>query len=511
MVVEDEGKQGQDGFLLSEHKFAVNRLLAALAVQCAAQTADLLGLERSGRYNLEMAVEEGFINAVDHYSAVPGPGEHILLRFTVEPGKLVVSLREKGIPFSREAQEEPREILPGSLEELQQPGLGMRLMRGAMDGVCLISHGREGKELRLEKNLDPQRLPRAVLELLNPPVDRARRRTAVNPQVLLAREEDVPGVCRLAWRCYNYTQDSVLYIPDKLQHKLRSGEIVMFIAKSGDGSGGSEEIIYHLALKYADPALRVPEVGYAFSDPGWRCGDLTAQMGEAAYAHAKTCGDRGVFSRCISNHIYSQRGTQQLGSYPCSVHYGIAPEGMSHKVPGATAQEKGSTVNFYLAFDRSPDTVYIPPQHQEMVRKIYGWLELPREFGQVAGEIAPGKSEVVYEPLSQEYRAAHIIVTQIGPDTFGEIMHYRKQALQEKLDATYLFLPADNPATPELVRLAEEEGYSFAGIMPHIHGGSDRLLMQQLNITLDLDKILAYGTEGQELAAYVRAEYEKQL
>lgn len=504
--------QEQGGFLLSEHKFPVNRLLTALAVQCAAQTGVLLEFEKTGKYNLEMAVEEGFLNAVDHYSAVPGPGEHILLRFTIEPGKLVVSLREKGIPFSLAAQEKAREILPDSLEELQLPGLGMRLMRGAMDRVQLISHGREGKELRLEKNLNPQDLPRAVLELLNPPVDRARRRTAINPQISVAQEDDIPGICRLAWRCYNYTQESALYIPQQLQERLRAGEIVMFIAKSrGDEAGtGSEEIIYHLALKFADPGLRVPEVGYAFADPGWRCGDLTSHIGKTAYDYARATGARGVFTRCLSNHIFSQRGTQQLGAFPCSLHHGIAPDGISHKVPGATEQEKGSTVNYYLAFDRNSCTIFIPQKHQEIVRKIYGWLELPREFGQEYAEIAPGESLVIFEPLPKEYRAAHIIVKRIGPDTIGEITRYRKQALSEKMDVTYLFLPAENPNTPALAKAAEKEGYSFAGIMPHIHDGCDRLLMQQLNITLDMDKVLTYGDEGQELAAYVRAELEKQ-
>lgn len=503
----------QEGLLLSEHKFPVHRLLTALAVQCAAQTGELLAFNSTDKYNLELVVEEGFLNAVDHYSAAPGPGEYVLLRFTIEPGKLVISLREKGIPFSLELRDDAREVIPDSLEELQQPGLGMRLMRGAMDRVRLISHGREGKELRLEKNLNPQDLPPAILELLNPPVDRTRRRTAINPQISVARDEDIPGICRLAWRCYNYTQDSTLYNPDKLREKMRSGEIVMYIAKNGGNEAGEEgnEIIYHLALKYDDPALRVPEIGYAFADPGWRCGDLTSQIGKVVYNHARETGSRGVFSRCISNHIHSQRGTYQLGSFPCSLHYAIAPDGISHKVPGATVQEKVSTVNYYLAFDRSAATAFIPPKHQEMVRKIYGWLELPREFGAGFPEIAPGESSVIFELLPEEYRAAYIIVERIGPDTPGEIVRYRKRALSEKLDVTYLFLPADNPNTPAVAIAAEEAGYSFAGIMPHVHAGSDRLIMQQLNIALDLDKVLAYGDEGQELSAYVRSELEKKL
>jgi len=46
-------------------------------------------------------------------------------------------------------------------------------------------------------------------------------------------------------------------------------------------------------------------------------------------------------------------------------------------------------------------------------------------------------------------------------------------------------------------------GLSFAGIMPHIHNGEDRMLMQYINIPIEPDTIKVYGDMTKRLADYI--------
>jgi hypothetical protein len=144
-----------------------------------------------------------------------------------------------------------------------------------------------------------------------------------------------------------------------------------------------------------------------------------------------------------------------------------------------------------------------------MVDEIFHWLEIPRDFGTPATIPPSGESAVSVFPLPDELNVAFVIVHSIGEDTVTEVKEGLYQCRKDRRDATYLFLPLGDAACPLLAEECEHMGFFFAGIMPHIHDGQDRLLMQYVDIPLNTDAIRVYGDLSRKLLSYILSEQER--
>ncbi|WP_319469960.1 ATP-binding protein [uncultured Pseudodesulfovibrio sp.] len=127
--------------LLAKLTLPVRKLMVRTAVECAGQVAKVLSLDTRETFAIKLAVDEAFCNAVEHFSGDIKEDEHIHIAFSVKAGSLVISIREKGIPFDSAQAER---FTPGDLESVNRPGLGSLLMLNAMDSVELLSM--DGKE-----------------------------------------------------------------------------------------------------------------------------------------------------------------------------------------------------------------------------------------------------------------------------------------------------------------------------------------------------------------------------
>jgi len=104
---------------------------------------------------------------------------------------------------------------------------------------------------------------------------------------------------------------------------------------------------------------------------------------------------------------------------------------------------------------------------------------------------------------------AFIIVHQIGATTFEEVKRGLLQCRQDKRDAVYAFLPFGVPTSPALVEQCEQIGFFFAGIMPHIHDGDDRILMQCIYTPINVEAIRLYGDNSRKLFSYILSEQQQ--
>jgi anti-sigma regulatory factor (Ser/Thr protein kinase) len=494
--------ENTDALFLAKLSLPVRKCMAGTARECAGNVAGVLSLNEKETYRVKLAVDEAFCNAVDHFSG-SADNERIHLEFSVRDGTLVVSVRERGIPFDHAGAER---FTPGDPDSADKPGLGSLLMQQAMDSVELFVHGREGKEVRLTRKLDYGSLPPELAE--TKPARRAKRITVREPEVRPALEDELGGVCRLAWRCYGFTQEAFLYDLDALTEKVRAGEFKSVVGLDP----GSGTLIGHAGLKYHDPAVKVPELGLAFVDPAYRSPALAPKMVRLLFDMARSEGDRGVFDCSVTTHTFSQKGLQEeMGCRPCSVMLGIAASGMQVKELATSKQEKGSVVNHYFPFDRSSATVYLPERHRPMARDIYGWMDLPRDLGERDDSPLSGASEVNVFPLPEELNVAFIVVGAIGGDTIREIEEGLLDCRRKRMDAVYAFLPAGVPVSPQVVTACERMGFFFIGLMPHIHDGQDRILLQVLDIPLNMDSIRVYGDMTRKLFDYIRNERKRVL
>ncbi|WDP91484.1 MAG: GNAT family N-acetyltransferase [Desulfobacter sp.] len=455
----------------------------------------LLSLNDTERSSIVKTVEMAFHSSVSDLSSPIKIYDYIHLEFVATKLQLVISIREKGIPFGR------RKTDTRPIGEIVKNAPDAFTENQGMDKIEYLINGRDGRETRLTKSLRPGSLPE---DLFKGDVTRMERKHTLKsePVIRLTELSELQDVMRLAWKCYGYTQEALLYDINALKQKVESGELISIIAIDTT----REAVIGHIGLKHHDNAVNVPEMGLAFVDPAYRKGGLAIALGKKAMEFARLNNYPGVFDCSVTTHTFSQQGMQAIGSRPCGVLFGIVAEGMQARQLETSNQEKGSVINHYYAFDRSQRTVYIPPRHQDMVFQIYKWLELPREFK--AGDMKPasGLSNVSILPMPEEHNAAFIVVHTIGRKTKEEVKTALCEFKRKRADAVYVFLPLESCHLCWLVEQLEKEGFGFAGIMPHIHDGGDRLLMQYLSFQVNPSSIKLYGAMPQKLFNYILTE-----
>ncbi|MFT5729352.1 MAG: anti-sigma regulatory factor (Ser/Thr protein kinase) [Desulforhopalus sp.] len=487
--------------LLAQITLPVQKIMVNTAVQCTHQIAKILAFTETEAIQLELAIEEVFCNAVEHFSG-PVEGEQILLEFSIENDLLIISIRENGIPFDLKSV---KQYTPSNLDDISRPGLGMLLMKQGVDTIDFFVHGRDGKETRLTKKISLNNIPKE-LQIVGKERTRKKRFNVPKPELRAPKLSELSEICRLAWRCYGYTQEELLYDLDQLKEKTLSGELQSIVAFDPE----SGNMIGHAGLKLHDPASKVPELGLAFVDSTYRCPDLSHRLGRSLMDIAERHGDDGVFDCSVTTHTFSQKAMQKTcGSKACCLLMGIAAAGLQAKELITSKQDKGSVISHYYAFNRSKHTIFCPSHHQKMVAEIYNWLELPREFGASDSNAAQGESSVSVFPSPDELNVAFIIVNKIGTTTLEKVTRELQQCRHDNKDAVYAFIPFGVPASPILVEQCEQIGFSFAGIMPHIHEGDDRIIMQCICTPINTEAIRLYGEESRKLFSYILKDQQR--
>ena len=98
-------------------------------------------------YNLQLVVQEACANIVDHAYADQSDGRiQVVLTLELTPRCLIIELDDSGQPF------EPASISEPNLDEAQEGGYGLFLMRHLLDEMIYQPQA-DGNHWRLVKNL----------------------------------------------------------------------------------------------------------------------------------------------------------------------------------------------------------------------------------------------------------------------------------------------------------------------------------------------------------------------
>ncbi len=117
--------------------------------QMVGQAAEHAGLDDSGVYAVQLAVDEACTNIIEH--AYGGEGRGLIdVTTEVTPTSLVVQLRDFGRPFDPASIPVPQTNLP--LEEIQPRGIGLFLIRKMMDEINFEFSEDQGNILTMIKN-----------------------------------------------------------------------------------------------------------------------------------------------------------------------------------------------------------------------------------------------------------------------------------------------------------------------------------------------------------------------
>lgn len=458
-----------------------------MAQSWARELSTLVGL--AAEQQLELAVEEGFANAVQH--AYPdGTCGPVHLEAKIEGSLLALSIRDEGVPFVPTAPSAP-------VEESSFRGLGLRLISQLADEVRFHQH-REGKELHMSFPL-PQKFLAARSELTSPPVA-PEQAYQIRP---MASEEGLE-VARLFWLAYGYSYgNESFYRPEEMQHLIGSGKVVSFVAVSEGG-----EIVGHGGLIRPDP-VPTAEAALMVVHPAHRGRKLMERLAAALVVHARQLKLEGLSTVAVTSHPLSQREAQRVGGVVCALELGAAPPRHFKALESAASRPQRETlVTCFMHLGAAPPAVASAPlRHRAMLSRIYEALNRPVSWLEGSAEEGSGELDVAFH----RSRGRGVIrVLRSAEGLWPEIARAADDLVNiGGAEVVDLDLPLAQPATARLWERAEQAGFFFVGIRPYQARDGDDVRLKRLVTEVDTSRLDIVSELGQELLAYVVAERQR--
>lgn len=295
-----------------------------------------------------------------------------------------------------------------------------------------------------------------------------------------------------------------VYDAEEVAARLADGRYVSCVAETPDG-----ELLCHEGMSLAAAGDAVAHSGQAVTMPAARGQHLFTQTKRFLMDWAQGEGLAGMFSEATAAHPYSQRANIELGAHETGFLLGWIPASVDNDAAAGAARKRQSAALFYAKLnDGHERDVYAPERHREIVGRT---LELCRLRGTLAeppaGFELAERSELQVE-VDADHNLALITVRVPGADLEQAISAERHHLFHRlDLDAIYVDLPLETPATALLADDLERLGVSYAGVFPNHRTDGDVLRMQSLHrVRIDAGDIAVASDHGRELLDYVLAD-----
>jgi hypothetical protein len=265
-----------------------------------------------------------------------------------------------------------------------------------------------------------------------------------------------------------------VYDEAEVERRLASGTYVSWVAESADG-----EVLCHEGMSLAAAGDAVGHSGQAVTMPVARGQHLFTRTKKHLMDWATERGLAGMYSEATAAHPYSQRANLELGAHETGFLLGWIPASVSNDA--ATDQHRRqSAVLFYTKLnDGHERDVYAPRHHREIIGKTLELCELRGTLANPPAGVQMPERTGLHVEIDEDHNLALITVHAPGGDLETAVAAERHHLFHGKgLDAIYLDLPLENPATALLADHLERLGVSYAGIFPNRRTDGDVLRMQ---------------------------------
>jgi hypothetical protein len=295
-----------------------------------------------------------------------------------------------------------------------------------------------------------------------------------------------------------------VYDAVEVDARLEAGTYVSWIAESADG-----ELLCHegMSLVAADDA--VGHSGQAVTMPVARGQHLFTRTKQHLMDWARERGLAGMYSEATAAHPYSQRANLELGAHETGLLLGWIPASVDNDAAADHRPRRQSAVLFYTKLnDGHERPVYAPERHREIVGKTLELCELRGTLAEPPEDAAIAARTQLHVEIEEDHNLAVITAQEPGVDLDAAVAAERHHLFHRKhLDAVYLDLPLENPATALLADHLERLGVSYAGIFPNPRTTGDILRMQSLHrARIKADDIAIASGHGRKLLKYVLAD-----
>ena len=295
-----------------------------------------------------------------------------------------------------------------------------------------------------------------------------------------------------------------VYDQAEVSARLADGRYVSCIAETADG-----ELLCHMGMSLAAAGDAVAHSGQAVTLEAARGQHLFTRTKRFLMDWARGEGLAGMFSEATAAHPYSQRANIELGAHETGFLLGWIPASVSNDAAAGTPRQRQSAALFYTKLnDGHERRVYAPERHHEIVGQTLALCELRGTLAKPAPEAELQTRSELHVEVHEDHNLALITVQVPGADLEETIAAERHHLFHRAgLDAIYVDLPLEQPATALIADDLERLGVSYAGIFPNHRTDGDVLRMQSLHrVRVKADDIAVASDHGRELLDYVLAD-----
>jgi len=295
-----------------------------------------------------------------------------------------------------------------------------------------------------------------------------------------------------------------VYEAAEVEARLAAGTYVSWVAESAEG-----ELLCHEGMSLAAAGDAVGHSGQAVTMPAARGRHLFTRTKQHLMDWARERGLAGMYSEATAAHPYSQRANLELGAHETGFLLGWIPASVSNDAATDRRPRRQSAALFYTKLnDGHERDVYAPARHRDIIGRTLELCELRGTLADPpAGVQIPERTNLHVE-VDEDHNLALITAHEPGADLEQAVAAERRHLFHSKcLDAVYLDLPLENPATALLADHLERLGVSYAGIFPNPRTDGDVLRMQSLHrARITDDDISVASDHGRQLLEYVLAD-----
>ena len=291
-----------------------------------------------------------------------------------------------------------------------------------------------------------------------------------------------------------------VYDAAEVARRLANGTYVSCVAEGADGG-----LLCHVGLARHSPSDRVGHSGQAVTMPVARGQHLFTATKRRLIGWAREAGLAGMYGEATAAHPYSERANVELGAHETGFLLGWIPGSVSNNAAAGETGRRQSAALFYTKTnDGHEREVFAPERHRGIVERTLRRCELRGTIADPPAGASLAPETDLHAEVHEDHNLAVLTVHRPGADLERRISAERSALFSGGLDAIFVDMPMETPATALAADHLEALGVFYSGIFPNTRADGDVLRMQSLNgVTVSAGDIAVVSEHGRELLDYV--------
>ena len=175
-----------------------------------------------------------------------------------------------------------------------------------------------------------------------------------------------------------------------------------------------------------------------------------------------------MYSEATAAHPYSQRANVELGAHETGFLLGWIPASVANDAANGSRGRQSAALFYTKLNDGHERPVYAPERHRQIVATTLELCELRGTLAEPPADAVLTERTELHVAVDADHNLALITVHVPGADLEVAVAAERHHLFHRAgLDAVYLDLPLDTPATALVADHLERLGVSYSGIFPN--------------------------------------------